>query len=287
MKREIPGVSLENKPTDDKPVVQSDNPNPYDNQELQKRYLTHDSVYLCLQKNLIKLVGLIKPQAILELGFGGSQTAVQVAEKNPNIAITVVNTYKPMTDMATKIAEEKGLTNITIRHEEKENLNNFIENELKNYDFIYLLYNFHHICDSSKRKKEKVDFLSSCCESMNLNSFLCIADDFLPENCHEDKLKTDNSLEVLYEQRARETESATFWNYLKGVNYEDIREAEEEATISKTREKQAYLKVKTQDGEYLIKKSWLVDKAKEEGFSVLINQDVNSVGDAILLFQKI
>ncbi|MDR0893788.1 MAG: class I SAM-dependent methyltransferase [Prevotellaceae bacterium] len=258
----------------------------YDIQEIQERYLTHDSVYLCLQTNLIKLIDLIKPKAILELGFGGSQTAVKVAEQYKGVKITIVNTNKPMTDMATKIANEKGLTNITIKYIEKEQLNNFIQESLKDYDLTYMLYNFHHIPDDNIRKKEKGDFLSNIYDNMRSDSFFCIADDFLPENCKETELKKDKSLETLYELRKKETESATFWNYLKGVGDEDIRKATEEAENSKIREHQAYIKVRNRNGEFLIKKSWLVNKAQEENFSVLINYDVNSVGDAILLFQK-
>jgi len=282
MSREIPGVPFGNKSTDENPVRHPINP--HKDQELQKRYLTHDSVYLCLQNNLIRLIKLIKPKTILELGFGGSQTAVKVAKKYPNIKITIVNSDNGMKSLANKEVQERNINNITIS--EYSDVTKFIENGLSDYDFIYLLYNFHHIPDTTARKKEKIDFLADCYDNMKSGSYFCIADDFLPEMCNENELKKDDSLENLYDRRAEETKTLTFWTYLNGVTHKDVRKASEEADNSKIREKESFVKVKTQDGEYLIKKSWLVKIAKDAGFEKIIDEDVNSIGDAILLFKK-
>ena len=234
---------------------------------------------------MIRLVNLIKPKIILQLGFGGSQTAEKVAEHYPNIKITIVNSDNGMKSLANTLIAEKNIINITIS--EYSDVTKFLKKGLSEYDFIYLLYNFHHIPDTTTRKKEKVDFLTDCYDNMKVGSYLCIADDFLPEMCNESELEIDTSLENLYKRRAEETETLTFWSYLKGVAPREVREADEEATNSKTRENESFVNVKTKDGEYLIKKSWLVAKAKEVGFSTIIDKDVNSIGDAILLLKKI
>jgi len=285
--REIGSVPIEDKemlasePKEFKDINPVDN---YNSQDINKRYLTHTSVYLSLQSNLIKLIKLINPESILELGFGGAQTAIKVAKEYPNKRITVVNTDSEMTTKAVALAEDENIENIEIMNED---VNNFIKKNLGKFDFIYLLYNFHHIPDTTKRKREKSEFLMNCYDNMARGSYFCIAEAFLPESCSESQLEIDTSLEELYVQRAKETEASTFWSYLKGIEYEDVRTAWEEAEKSRIREEEAYVKVKTQTGEYMVKKSWLIREAKAEKFSVIIDKDINSIGDAVLLLKKI
>jgi Predicted O-methyltransferase len=288
MGREIPGVkpSNANKSSTDHISVSKTSVDGRKNKKVQMRYITHDSVYLCLQNNLIKLIRLINSTSILELGFGGVQTAVKVAEKYSKKTVTVVNTDAEMTNQANELVHSKKLTNITIMHDDVEN---FVKNKNKlgEFDFIYLLYNFHHIHDSSDKKREKVDFLINCYDNMKSGSYLCIADVFLPESCQEERLVTDRSLKALYDQRAKETEALTFWNDLKGVDYDEVHAAVKDARDSGQRELKSLVNIKTKANEYLVKKSWVVENAENGKFSVLINEDVNNIGDAILLLKKI
>ena len=248
-----------------------------------KRYLSHTSVYICLQTNLLKLIDLIHPHQILELGFGGAQTAVRVAEENPSSIITVVNGDDDMIKLASQLKTQKKLNNINLN---KIDARKFVNNGLSDYDFIFLLYNFHHIPDVDKYKSDKENFLRNLYNNMKKGSYLCIADDFLPERCDESSLEGDEYLTSLYQQRAEEYKASTFWSFLRGVSLADVFAASEEAEQSKIRETESGVKVQMRDGEYLIKRGWLRERLERIGFSVVIDCNVNSIGDAILLLKK-
>ena len=255
-------------------------PIPYKNSG--KRYLTHSSVYLCLQNNLLKLIDLIKPHSILELGFGGAQTAVKLAEHGIE-KITVVNHDDDMIATAKSFIQSKNLKNIELK---QKNAKDFVKNDLTKFDFIFMLYNFHHIPDLDAQRKQKIQFLRDCYDNMGDNTYLCIADDFLPEKCSEDRLETDRHLSALYTQRSEEYKASTFWSFLSGISPGDIFRATEESEQSRIRELESGVKVQTRDGEYLVKKSWLHDLCVEIGFSAIIDKAVNNIGDAILLLKK-
>ena len=248
-----------------------------------RRYLSHTSVYTCLQNNLIKILKLSTPKAVLELGFGGSQIAVRVAEEISSLKITVVNNDYEMLKTAKCIIEEKSLSNIKLIERDA---CEYVKSSLSQYDFVFLLYNFHHIKDSSNQKREKEEFLRHCYDNMKEGSYLCIADIFLPELCDESRLESDKSLRLLYQQRAEEYKASTFWSFLNDISHTAIFRTLEEAEQSKIRESESAVKVKTKDGEYLIKKSWLLEKIEELGFEVIIDQFVNNIADAILLVKK-
>jgi hypothetical protein len=255
------------------------------NEKKVARYIAHATVYACLQNNLIRLIKLIDPKYILELGFGGnSHTAIKVAKEFPKAQLTVVNDSTEMIEQGKTFANEATLSNIEFISQD---VMAYINKGLQGFNLVYLLYNFHHIADKvTCKKREKVDFLNACYENMSVSSFLCVADDFLPEICDESRLLVDKSLEKLYEQRATESKMSTFWGVLQGVELKDVHEATGAADDSFQLEKMSFLRIKEKQGEYLVKKSWLVDAANSEGFAVIIDKDVNSIGDAILLFKK-
>ncbi|MDR3216269.1 MAG: class I SAM-dependent methyltransferase [Clostridiaceae bacterium] len=285
----------------DEPVVPIDEPEePIDEPEVPNshekkvaRYIAHTTVYACLQNNLVRLIKLIQltntqPMNILELGFGGnSQTAIKVAKEfKDNIKLTVVNGSLETINSGKMLAENERLSIDFIN----ENVNTYITRGIAQFDLVYLLYNFHHIADSDMEKKhEKKYFLDACYENMKVLSFLCIADAFFPETCDDSNLLADESLEELYKQRATESQLSTFWGVLEGIGLQKVQDATREANDSYELEMNSFVRIKEKNGEYLVKKSWLVKAAQSDrkGFAVIINKDVNCIGDAILLFKKI
>jgi len=253
----------------------------YTNLETFLKFLGQTSYYLGLQKNLCKIISIIKPSRILELGFGTGHTAFRVAKENPNIKIQALDWRQKMVEIATDLSEKLQINNVDFC---KGDMKKRVKENLTEFDFIYLLYNFHHIEDSSmpntKRDDIKTEFLRDCFYHMKPNSYLCIAELFLP--AENDKRLLDN----LFESRVKEGHASTFWNDLKSLDKEAIRSAKETAQFCEGREENVGIKVANRNHEYLVTKNWLENQARRLGFIKIIDEDINTVGDAIMLFKK-
>jgi SAM-dependent methyltransferase len=254
--------------------------------ELYERAITHASDYVPLQSRLIGLVKIAKPKSILELGLGGKQFAVALVQALTNgdieSQVTIVNSNTEFLNEAKKATVS--LANIKIIETK---MWEFVKKSLENFDLIYLLYNFHHIIDSDLVKREKTAFILNCYKNMKAGSYLCIADVFLPESCDESQLKSDKILNALYKQRATEAAALTYWNNLSGVDPRNHRAAIKDAQESEAQELDVFERVRDKDHEFLVKKSWLLNEVEDARFQVVINHDVNGIGDAILLLKKI
>ena len=254
----------------------------HENEEEFDMYLGQTSYYLSLQRNISKLIKLIKPEGakILELGFRTGRTAVRIANDHKGSNVVALCEDTEVLKNAIDIAKTHGsCDNITFIEDK---IAAFVASrkELEEYDIVYMLYSFHHIPDSEKgQHANKVVFLRDCFINMKLNSYLCIADLFLSDN---------NSVfeKSFIKNRIKEGEASTFWNSLMGIDEREILVAEKKANNCQENEKAVILNANKREREYLISLDWLEQQAEKAGFITVINRNINAVGDTIIIFRK-
>jgi SAM-dependent methyltransferase len=250
----------------------------YTNEETFVKFLGQTSYYQTLQRNLSKIVKIIEPKRMLELGFGTGHTSVRVAKENPQSRVTAIDLRKNMVAVGKELAKRM---DVSVDFSQGDMMK-YVEQDMSDFDFIFLLYNFHHIPDETisgrRRESKKENFLRNCYNNMRSGTYLCIADLFV----------SDETLDViaLFENRVQEGYSSTFWNRLISLDAEAISEAKRVADYCKRNEEQVGIKVQQRKLEYPISRTWLENAAKNIGFKKIISEEVDIVGDAVLLFEK-
>lgn len=257
----------------------SQTPSFYNTQQVFKKYLGQTSYYLGLQEKILKIIKSIKPKQILELGFGTGQTAITVAKHNKNAFLTAVDMRKEMADVALSLAKESKVTNVNFITDD---MNNFVGKNLNNFDIIYFLYAFHHIEDPLSIK---ITFLKNCYKNMKVGGYLLISETFIPEEYSMDG--TDLRLLKFFEIRGEEGYASTFWKSLKSLKSKDIAYAKEVANYCRQMEIDAGKLVAVRNNEYLVKRSWLKENVEKIGFVTVLDNPINNIGDAVILFRKV
>lgn len=242
-------------------------PSFYNNEDVFKKFLSETSYYKALQNNVSKLISIIKPNNMLELGFGTGDTALRLAKENPDALIKAVDLRKEMTNIAIENAKKQGLNNVSFI---TDNMVDYVQhNQLP--EVTIMLYSFHHIEDPISKK---INFLKTCKNNMPKKGFLCIAEAFLQEN---------SSVPAQWEKRALEANASTFWNTLSDIDLNSIDFSNNVATYSMDHETKAGELVEKRQDEYLVARPVLCETLKELNFTLIINQDCNSLGEGIVL----
>jgi hypothetical protein len=160
----------------------------------------------------------------------------------------------------------------------------YAQGDLSSFDFIFLLYNFHHIkdvkneTDERKANANKQEFLRNCYKNMKAGSYLCVADIFVPSD--------NTEVAKLFARRIEEGYFSTFWNALTSLKKLEISSAQRTASYCRQNEHEIGLYVQEREHEYPITLTWLEECADKLGFAIILNEEVNVVGDAIVLIKK-
>ncbi|MDA8333952.1 MAG: class I SAM-dependent methyltransferase [Peptococcaceae bacterium] len=256
----------------------SKTPSFYNTDEAFKKYLAYTSYYVALQNGVSKIVGLVKPKEILELGSGTGATAQRLAADNPFCNIVGVDMRSEMVELGRQNALEMRLENVQ-----------YCLGEMVSYvraldrlpELTILLYSFHHIEDPIQNK---IDFLNNCKAKMPDGGLLCIAETFLPE--FSDTISHDVVIRKLWANRMYEAYSTTFWASLEGLEKEDIKRAKNIGCYSKNNECEAGNLVLKRENEYLVRLSDLQQFAKDVGLEVVLAEPCNSLNEYIVLLSK-
>lgn len=252
-------------------------PSFYNNEAYFEKYLGCTSYYLSLQKVVTKLVNLIQPRTVLELGSALGTTTLLLADHFRDIHFIGADIRGDVVEKA-----NKGASNY-------ENVS-FIESDmcelatsesLAKYDLIFLLYSFHHIEDPLENK---VSFLRNCCKNMKPGSYLLIVETFIPED--SESLQLNQRIVDLFKIRSEEGYASTFWAALETLSAEGVDLAKTIGDFSKKEESKAGDLVNSRVDEYLVKFSWLIEQAKEAGFKIVIAEPVNAIGEKAILLKK-
>lgn len=248
----------------------------------------HSSYQTGLEKNVSKLIDICKSKddfSILEVGTGEGYSVNEVAFYNPTCNFDGLDQSKEKINTAETMTDKCSNVSFIL-----DDIQSFVENKSKieKYDFIYLLYSFHHIRDCVEdfeqgqgRDGNKKLFLRNCFNNMKPGSYLCIADLFQPDNIIEEKEFKDFLL-----NRAIEGQSSIFWEKLDSIERHARFNADRQARICYDAERMVINGILKREGEYLITMKWLITQAKKVGFIKIIDKDINSIGDGIVLLKK-
>ena len=251
-------------------------PSFYNNEEYFKKYLGQTSYYTNLQSIVKKIVSLIKPDNVLELGAALGTTSIQLAKEYPNVSFVGTDLREDVVVLA-----KEASSNIENLSFFSEDMCKTVKKSLEKYDLIFLLYSFHHIEDPINKKEY---FLKDCFKNMKEGSYLFILETFFPEELNSEK--EEQAILDLWKIRAKEGYASTYWAALQRLNENGLAFAKEVALTSKKEEIEAGNHVYDRQEEYLVKFSWLNDKAKETGFQALIAEPVNCLCESALLLKK-
>ena len=251
-------------------------PSFYNNEEYFNKYLGRTSYYLNLQNVVDKIVALTKPGKVLELGAALGATSIKLARNYPDVLFVGADLRPDVVELAQKSVIDQN--NISFFAED---MCDTVKRELDEYDLIFLLYSFHHILDPLDRK---VEFLEDCYKNMRKGSYLLIMETFLPEELNG--IKEEQPILDLWKLRAEEGYASTYWAALQELTEEGLNFANKVAATSGKEESEAGNHVYRREDEYLIKFSWLKEKAEKSGFKVVIAEPVNCLFEKAILLKK-
>lgn len=250
-------------------------PSYFKNCEYFNNYLGQTSYYTGLQKALNILVKQCKPSKVIDFGCALGVTTFLLADNFPDIEFSGLDMREDVVSKTNKMQERRDLRGRDNASFICHDMMEFARSEeLQEYDFIYMLYSFHHIPDPEMRK---VQFIEDVFNNMRSGSHLFIGETFLPED--------DTSILKLWDVRSMEGYASTFWNCLERGS--KLAEAHNAAVISKREEVEAGRLVGERNDEYLVTRAWLTDELKHAGFSIVLNEPVNAVGDGVVLVKKV
>lgn len=253
-------------------------PSFYNNEAYFNKYLGCTSYYLSLQNVVTKIVNLIKPSVVLELGSALGTTSLMLARKYEHIHFVGADIREDVVKKANDSAADcSNLDFIAC-----DMCSYAATKNISDYDLIFLLYSFHHIVDPLDNK---IRFLKDCFKNMKNGSYLLITETFIPEESI--KLEQDQKIIDLFKIRSEEGYASTFWAALESLSEEGVDLAKSVAKISLSEESKAGELVNKREEEYLVKLSWLVERAKEIGFEIIISEPVNSIMEKAVLLKKI
>lgn len=245
-------------------------PSFYTNEDYFSKYLGGTSYYKELQKATRKLIELTKPKCVMELGSALGTTTNKLAKRFPAINFVGFDVRGDIINSANEKA--KDLQNVTYA---KGDMERVVMEDLSGFDFIFMLYSFHHIPDPNFNK---VEFLRNCYENMSKGSYLMIGETFLPEDGME--------VRELFKFRGREGYASTFWSCLDSLDKVHINMASVVGQVSKKEELKAGELVDKRDNEYLVEATWVVDTAVQIGFEFILNEPLNAIGERVILLRR-
>ena len=253
-------------------------PSFYDTNKAFEKFLGQTSYYQKLQANVVKLVSNVNPDQITEMGSGTGETAVRLAEEFPETKVRGIDNRETVIEVSRNNAEELNLPNLAFETAE---MTEYVEAATSLPEMVVFLYSFHHIPDPVQRKAE---FLEDCYATLPEGGHLCIAETFLKNDARNESARRE--IRTRWADRGMEGYASTFWAALDDIDPAAIKHAQEVGEFSREQELEAGERVLNRDDEYLISKQWLVNRAQDNGFDVVLAEPVNSVGDGIVLLRK-
>lgn len=247
-------------------------PSFYNNEEVFSKFLGNANYYINMQNILNKLIKLTKSESILELGCALGSTTIKLAKDNASVRFTGIDIRENIIDKANRNKESEKVNNAVFKKDDILNISNIYNDE----DFTFFLFAFHHITDPLDNK---IQFLKAFFNIAKNGSYLCITETFLPEDSSKENILN------LFEKRRKEGFLSTFWNVLEGVDDLSIQSALEIANYCGDNEYGAGELVAKRDNEYLVTKKWLQQIAVDIGYEIILDKDIDSIGDSLFLFR--
>jgi ubiquinone/menaquinone biosynthesis C-methylase UbiE len=192
-----------------------------------------------LKNCVIKIVDVLKPKSILEIGFGTGLMSSLISQLYPEIEIIAIDERKEMKAIALENAgKDTNVNFITAGYEYLDKINYLP-------DLTLMVYSFHHIEDPIENK---IIILRKLRSKMPPKGKLCIADIFLPESCSPSTEISETRR--FWDSRITETYCNTFWNSFDSIESHEIESARTIANNAMKKELLAGDAVLNRDNEY-------------------------------------
>lgn len=250
-------------------------PSYFNTEEAFEKYLGMTSYYLGLQKCTEKLIRLVSPRSVVELGSATGATCIRLAKQFGDIRFVGIDMRPDVVAIADSLKED--LSNLTFAVGD---MTQFVKKPIEE-DFVLMLYSYHHIIDPLANKEM---FLADAYRNMKKGAYLCIAETFIPDSASG--LSDKDAILRLWSTRKDEGYASTFWNTLDALDADSIIKTQAIAEYCGENEYLAGKLVAERNDEFLIQPAWLTEKGKSAGFDIVLNQAINSVEDRIILFRK-
>ncbi len=243
--------------------------------------------YKSLQDKVVRLANPQPGNLVLELGAGVGHTALALAKKCEDAHVIAIENRPEVIKIGKSIAKREGASNIEFKYCDMRGIGDLLKKEKLNPDIVVFLYSFHHIPHPIERKKKVAEDLFALAKP---GAKVIIGDSVVPISA-EDR---DYENRVLEQERLRPRIAylTVFWEeYLKarekGKAHKDaLKLAKKCATKSKALEELAGKKLAEQDGEYPVTLEELRTIWQEAGFRILLCEEINVIGEAILFCVK-
>ena len=243
-----------------------------DNEEVWDKYLTSTSYYKAAHTAISKCISIVKPKHVLDCGCSIGVSLMMLAEEYPNIEFSGLEESNDLAFIASNVAANyRNIDRIYVDRY----IVDFTMDYSELFDFTYMLYQFRHIGETTE---DKFKFLEGFYEAMKLTSYLCIADTLL------DDLDYDN-IDSLYKHRADEVYASVLLSGISSFDKEKVEEHKIFAANASYKEL-AVGKIIKEQHDTLISKFLLTTEAKRLGYNVLFAEQVNGIGDYVILLQK-
>lgn len=253
-------------------LTESVNDKAEDNEEVWDKYLTSTSYYKAAHTAISKCIDIVKPKHVLDCGCSIGVSLMMLAEEYPHIEFSGLEESNDLAFIASNVAANyRNIDRIYIDRY----VVDFIMDYSALFDFTYMLYQFRHIGVTTE---DKFKFLEGFYEAMKPGSYLCIADTLL------DDIDYDN-IDSLYKHRADEVYASVLLSCISSFNKEKVEEHKIFAANASYKEL-AVGKIIKEQHDTLISKFLLTTEAKRIGYNVLFAEQVNGIGDYVILLQK-
>lgn len=254
-------------------LMKSVNDKAEDTEEIWDKYLTSTSYYKAAHAAISKCVGIIKPKNVLDCGCSMGVSLMMLAEEYPNIEFTGLEERSDLAFIASNVTA--GYRNID-RIYTNVNVIDIIKDYGELFDFIYMLYKFRHI---GATIEDKFKFLEDIYDAMKPGSYLCIADTLI--DCYD-----DDYINRLYRVRADEVYASVLLSNLSSFDKVKVDEYKTLAANTAYKELEVGKDIKEQNDDTLISKYMLTTEAKRIGYNILLAEQVNGLGDYVIVLQK-
>lgn len=262
----------------------------YSTEEEFRQYLMRTSYYTGLQKDLLALVPS-DAKLILDLGTGTGSTAMQIAGKCRQGIVYATDIRPDILHLAEGIAKREKIANIRFAQADMNRLGDYLRTSRLQPDIITAVYSFHHVADPLENKQSVVNDMYA---GLKKGGKVIIADLYVDLDPNAPGYA--KAAEKQYLMRSEEAYTSVFWAVLRemldaGKALEEaLARARQVAEFSKASElnalEGAIFRAKAKVPEHLITKQQIIQLFEKAGFRIILFNQINHIGEAILLAER-
>lgn len=235
--------------------------------------------YQVVQNNISAITQQNKPYYVVEFGSGLGKTVTRLASENPTTSFVAVDFDEEFVEHCKNLKDYNKHNNVTFVLGDLTKLNTF---NLVNMDMALLAYSYNYILNPLTNKEE---FLKDVYRKMKRGAKILIADWFLPE----EKTYNKENMEQFYLKRMEEGKLSLKNNLMlenPELTDEVQQNIESQLAVYEEYHQAALKKLLARKEIFPTSKKWLLDTAEKIGFKLELVEELNTIGDIVVLLSK-